>query len=1102
MLTPPDVLLPIRADAPFARSWSAGDGYLSDEHRTIHAATRDLPGWQDPADSEKLYEMAYHSGAAILEVGVYGGRSAVVELRGAVAASNDRGLPLPQYYGLDIDPAFFDRAAKTLNDAGLTDRALLYHGDLRRFLREIPITPTMVFVDGDHSYEGVWADLNTLATALAPGTPVLCHDYMGIEGVRRAVDEWIGRGGYAPMGTFAGSILLKAVGVAHRRAQSLSPDIFDEIRRALWSRYAAARPAGIRRDRHSTPARELTRSARAELLGPRAGRIASGRAAWPYAPDPDAIRSPLPPTMPGGKPWPRVTVVTPSFNQGRFIEQTLLSVLNQGYPNLEYIVIDGGSTDETLSVIDRYRTRLAHFESRKDDGQADAISRGFARATGEILTWVNSDDLLAPGAVAAMALAFAQSGADIVSGEVRVHRDGKWVGRHLPICPDGPLPLDELLDVDGRWLQGQFFYQPETFFTRAIWEKAGARLDHGLYHSLDYDMWLRMAEAGAKLQVIGRTIAYFRAHPDQKTATDVVGGYRTELPKARDAAARRMNRPVPPAAPPAQRLRLRFALFNDLGYGFGAGIAHRRIAHALALAGHEVHVLSATSSEPYREPVAVTGDGLMARLDAINPDFVVVGNLHGAELDPTLLARIAARYDTACVMHDLWLLTGRCAYPGGCRRYLQQCHAGCTCPGDHPYVRPDLIRGQWETKRNIITGSPRLQLWPASPWTASRILEAMAGGTPKSEAASRVHPIRLGVETDIFRPRDRMTCRDTLGLPRDRFIIMSSASSLDDPRKGLRHLAEALDSLALDDVLVVSVGWTRGGDDPLPIPGMRAMGYMRDRQQLAMLYSASDLFVGPSLEEAFGQVFVEAAACGTASIGYPVGGVPQAILDGVSGRVAASVTPAALAEAIDELYHDAALRESMGRWGRLWVENEWSLEASARSMLLALRHSGVADRLGLVPRINFRLLPTTAPAPELLAPASGWRAISGFEPWAGPFPARGLPRCRWAHGPVAVFDLDADRDGPADILISCRVAHPRQRIRLIRDGNAIAEHSLGRGDRELRFRAKLARGPNRFELHSWRWNSGAKPLALIIRSIMTIPMATPEARNRVLPLVK
>ena len=120
---------------------------------------------------------------------------------------------------------------------------------------------------------------------------------------------------------------------------------------------------------------------------------------WPLVRAPGSA---LPPTMPDGRPWPKISIVTPSLNQGRFIEETILSVLNQDYPAIEHIVMDGGSSDETGNILARYRPRLAYAGSAKDKGQADAINKGFARATGEILTWLNADDMLAPGALAAV----------------------------------------------------------------------------------------------------------------------------------------------------------------------------------------------------------------------------------------------------------------------------------------------------------------------------------------------------------------------------------------------------------------------------------------------------------------------------------------------------------------------------------------------------------------------------------------------------------------------------------------------------------------------------------------------------------------------------
>lgn len=1095
-INPPDLVQAPEPEFPFRPSWSGCNGYINDEHRGIYEATKELPGWQDPADSEKLYELAYRAGAVILEIGVFGGRSAVVELRGALTAARDHGLALPQYFGVDVDPGFFDRAQKTIEGAGVSERCLLYHGNLRQFLRDVPITPTMVFLDGDHRYPGVWSDLNLLRTRLAPGTPVLCHDYGGIEGVRRAVDEWIGAGAFEAMGQFAGSMLLRA---AHRntlRPRGLSEDCFGHVRAGLAALYGRRNPPGIRRSRHHTPVREITHEARVDLLGSSAARVASGRAPWPYSPDPAV--APLPATMPGGKPWPRITVVTPSYNQGRYIEETILSVLHQGYPNLEFFVVDGGSNDRTLAIVDHYRDRIDWFVSEKDRGQADAIMKGFSRATGQILTWLNSDDMLAPGALAGAALAFEQSGADMVAGECHIFRDGKLVQKHLTSCPDGPLPLDELLDLDDCWMTGQFFYQPEVLFTREIWEKAGGRLDLSVYHSLDYELWVRLAEAGARLHVIGRPISWFRAHPDQKTAGTVEGGFRAELPRVRDAILQRTGRAPVSHRIEGSRRRLRVALVNDLGYAYGAGIAHRRIGEAFLAAGHEVKALAALSSDPMREVGEVTEEDLLAQLAAYRPDLVVMGNLHGAGLAPSLPGRIAAEYETAMVLHDLWMLTGRCAYTGACRKYLEGCDSTCTCAPGHPDLSKDLVAPAWEAKRRVLATSAKLSLWANSRWARERAQEALDHPRQRALLGERpsVEAISFGLELEIFRPRDRAACRELLGLPQDRFVILSSASSLADPRKGLRHLRDALETLALPDVLVACVGWFGAGEEP-PIPGMRAMGYLRDPRQLATLYAAADLFVGPSLEEAFGQVFIEAAACGTPSVGYPVGGVPEAICDGVSGRIADAVKPEALADAIDELYRDASVRRDMGTWGRLWVENRFSMSASYHRIASVLREAGVADRLKLARKIDLAVSPAKPPEPEVLpATEPGWRAVAGFDQWEGPYPERNVPRGRWARGPTSTLEIVSSRAGRGKVVMTYCCFEAEQRFRVIRDGQTLAEVDVPAttrrsGPRALSFDLELVAGVNRLDLAFWRWKAGLRPIALMVSGLTVVPPVGP-----------
>ena len=243
----------------------------------------------------------------------------------------------------------------------------------------------------------------------------------------------------------------------------------------------------------------------------------------------------LPDTLPDGKPWPKISIITPSYNQGYFIEETILSVLDQGYPNLEHIIIDGGSTDSTVDVLNRYKSQLAYVVSEADRGQSHAINKGFAIASGEIVTWLNSDDRLAPGALAAVALAFSTSSADMVSGICEVYKNDVLINRHMTACADGPLPLLDILDLDNGWNAGQFFYQPEVFFSKALWDKAGGQVREDLYYSMDYELWLRFAHCGANIHVIGRPLARFRVHSDQKTADP--SKFKAELMVVRDQFA-------------------------------------------------------------------------------------------------------------------------------------------------------------------------------------------------------------------------------------------------------------------------------------------------------------------------------------------------------------------------------------------------------------------------------------------------------------------------------------------------------------------------------------------------------------------------------------
>ena len=206
----------------------------------------------------------------------------------------------------------------------------------------------------------------------------------------------------------------------------------------------------------------------------------------------------------GTSPLPRISLVTPVFNSGKYIEQTFRSVFAQNYPNLEYFVIDGGSTDGTVDIIRKYESQLSGWLSEPDNGMYDALNKGFARTTGEIMGWISATDILQPGGLHVVASVFSQ------------FPQVEWItGRPTYITEEGE--TCQVNDIP-RWARTRFLagfnrhiQQESTFWRRSLWEKAGGRMDDSLRMGGDFELWVRFFRH-ARIYPVDAFIGAFRGH--------------------------------------------------------------------------------------------------------------------------------------------------------------------------------------------------------------------------------------------------------------------------------------------------------------------------------------------------------------------------------------------------------------------------------------------------------------------------------------------------------------------------------------------------------------------------------------------------------------
>jgi glycosyltransferase involved in cell wall biosynthesis len=296
--------------------------------------------------------------------------------------------------------------------------------------------------------------------------------------------------------------------------------------------------------------------------------------------------------------------------------------------------------------------------------------------------------------------------------------------------------------------------------------------------------------------------------------------------------------------------------------------------------------------------------GLLMEVARFNPDTVVVGNLHAAHWPFRLLpalTEIGCR--VVCFLHDAYLFTGRCAYPGTCDLYLSGCDETCPTADHYPALRPNLIAGAWKLRREIFGGAHGIEVIANSRWNAGMFRTALP-------AAEHLETLELGADENVFKPGDRTEARQRLGLPLDQPVVLCAAVNFQEKRKGCEYLARIIAALR------ETVTFAAFGHNAHEIPGLIGLGYHLEAHRLAGIYQAADVFLGTATEEAFGQTVMEAQLCGLPVVAFRAGGVVEIVQDNLTGKlVEIGDVPAAIA-ALEALLADAGGRAAAGRRAR------------------------------------------------------------------------------------------------------------------------------------------------------------------------------------------
>lgn len=299
-------------------------------------------------------------------------------------------------------------------------------------------------------------------------------------------------------------------------------------------------------------------------------------------------------------------------------------------------------------------------------------------------------------------------------------------------------------------------------------------------------------------------------------------------------------------------------------------------------------------------------------------DVLHFHNLHGGYFSYLALPALTKHKPAILTLHDMWGMTGHCAYSFDCDRWQMGC-GQCPHLETYPAVRRDSTAWEWKLKHRTYQRSNLVAVVTTSRWMGDRAKQSMLGHLP-------IHRIPPGLDTDVYQPLNRELCRALLNLPQKRWVLMFAADNLSDPRKGSSLLLQVLQNLPASlkaETMLLTLG--SGGENIAEMVGMPTwnLGFVSNDRLKAIAYSAADLFLFPTRAENFGLVVQEAMACGTPSVAFKVGGVPDLVRPGQTGYLAEPENAADFSNGIVQLLEDNNQRDYLSRYGRAIAVSEY-----------------------------------------------------------------------------------------------------------------------------------------------------------------------------------